>query len=314
MSGVRTKIGGFVRRRSLRVNRTRGDWRVAAAHNHYLERCRRENPANAQPAAEVALAAERFAHDGFASFWTLRTGAAADAMRNEIDRREACGEEVWLAPTEMGKECGCEFRPYAGDPWIDFPQLEQLFREDIGDFLTAHYGTGFKILFGSLYRAQRQGDFRAGPQTWHIDGSPATCVNVIFYLHDTTPEDGPLEVITLDRSLALTERELRLTDSGDLDGYDGPTQVERARSWYTERIEAGEGGAVHQPHGRAGLVVPFLSDTLHRGGYPAAGHHRIAIVFNCYPSHQPTDLARYSRTGIRKDPCVPYPRDPAAQF
>lgn len=314
MAALRTTIVGFLERRSTRRYHTRGERRLAPLHSRYLERCRRENPATAHPVPEVALALMQFASKGFGSFWTPRTGAAADAMRHEIARREAAGEELWSPPTELGKECGCRHLPYAGNPWKDFPQLEQIFRGDIGDFLTAHYGTGFKILFGSLYRSKRQGDVRFGPQVWHFDGCPGTCISVIFYLDDTTLEDGPLEVIALDKSLALYEREMRLTASGALDG-DGATPVDRARNWYTERIEAGDGGTVEQPHGPAGLVVPFFGETLHRGGYTAAEDvYRTAIVFDCYPSHLPTDLKRYREAGINKDPSMPYPRDPAAGF
>lgn len=305
MMTLRDAIGSFLERRSMRTHRSRIGWRVAPTYTRYLARCRREAPAQAHPGPEVAAAAARFAHDGFASFHTPRTGAVAAAISREIERREAAGEVLWQPPTGYGNQ------PYAGDPWKDFPHLEELFSGDLGDFLTAHYGTGFKILYGSLYRSEREGDARVGSQMWHSDSGPGTCINVMFYLHPTTPEDGPLEVLGWESSLALYEREKKLLRAGALQGY-GETARDRISNWYAERIASGDGGPTAQPHGPAGLVVPFLNNTLHRGGFPAAGRTRTAIVFHCYPSHRPTDLARYRTAGIRKS--VPYPRDPAAEF
>ena len=98
---------------------------------------------------------------------------------------------------------------------------------------------------------------------------------------------------------------------GMLDGY-GNTKRERICNWYDERIKLGEGGVIEQPFGDAGLVVPFLNNTLHRGGYPALGRKRMAIVFHAYPSHRLTNLSRYKVTGISKN--RPYPIDPAEEF
>jgi hypothetical protein len=82
--------------------------------------------------------------------------------------------------------------------------------------------------------------------------------------------------------------------------------------FYGEEIERFYRERVVQPTGDAGLVVPFLNNSIHRGGYPAPGFSRYACVFHCYPSDRPARFERYREQGIPKR--APYPQDPAEDF
>ena len=298
-------VSELLERRSMRRHRSRIGWRDAPRYSSYLERCRREAPATAQPEAEVAAALDVFRRDGITSFHTAHTADVAARIASSLEAAERAGRQLWKPIDAHGS------RTYAGDPWKDFPEFEDLFRSSVGNFLTGYFGAPFKILYGTIYRSEHMNDSRTGSQLWHSDSGPGICVNVMFYLHETTPAHGPLEALPWEPSLALYEEEKHLIRLGALDKL-GADKRARITRFYADRIAAGHTAEIRQPHGHAGLVVPFLNNTLHRGGYPAEGHTRTAIVFHCYPSHRPVDLAAYRTRGITKT--VPYPRDPAAEF
>ena len=302
---IRATISDFLERRSMRRYRSRVGWQIAPRYARYLERCRREAAMTAPADAETRAVIQAFRREGVTSFWTADTAATATAVAERIAARESAGEEVWQPLNDYAA------RNYAGDAWIDFPEFEDLFRGNLGGFLSGYFGTSFKILYGTMYRSEHVQDDRTGSQMWHSDSGPGICVNVMFYVHDTTPAEGPLEALPWDTSLTLYEEEKRLLRAGALDKL-GATKRDRISAFYAKRIDERFRSEIRQPHGRAGLVVPFLNNTLHRGGHPAAGLTRTAIVFHCYPSHRPTDFARYRRQGVTKT--VPYPADPAAEF
>jgi len=291
--------------RSIRRHRSRIGWRDAPRYSRYLARCRREAPVTTKPEDEVAGSLDVFRHDGITSFHTATTGDVAAKMLSSLEAAERVGRQLWKPVDDYGS------RVYAGDPWLDFPELERLFQASLGDFLTGYFGSPFKIFYGMMYRSEHMEGSRAGSQLWHSDSGPGICVNVMFYLQDTTPAHSPLEAIPWAQSLSLYRQEKHLMRLQALDKL-GNNKRERITRFYTDRIAADDSTLIHQPHGPAGLVVPFLNNTLHRGGYPAKGHSRTAIVFHCYPSHRPVDLAIYRTQGITKT--APYPNDPAEEF
>jgi len=301
---IRNLANQILEERSMRLHRSRIGWRVAPIYSNYLKYCKKVNPLTTQPSLNITKAIEEFELRGFTHFCTPNTNAIAQKIKHKMDHREANGESIWHDRTEFGNSS------YAGDAWNDFPELEELFREELGDFLTTFYQTHYKIFYGTLYRSERIDD-RIGSQMWHSDSGPGTCINILYYLQETTPEDGPLEVLEWNKSLELFILEKKLWFKGKLDSY-GDTKRDQISNWYTERINAEGQGLVHQPCGPAGLVVPFLNNTIHRGGYPATGRNRTALVFHCYPSHKPTNLSRYKVTGISK--VAPYCKDPSADF
>ena len=290
--------------RSMRRHRSRIGWRKAHIYSNYLKRCRREAPADVLLTDEIAAAVEEFRLDGITAFVTDETHAIANEISANIEARQAAGEDVWSQSKIANMET------YNGDPWLDFPALKRLFEGGLGDFLKGYFQSEFKIFFGLLYHTVND-ETPTGSQLWHSDSGPGICINVMMYLHDTTPQHGALEALPWETSLAIYEREKSEMINGALSRTSG-SRRDRLNAFYAAEIERAHLGQIRQPVGRAGLVVPFLNNTLHRGGFPEAGHSRTAFVFHCYPSHRPTDWSIYDKDGIKKR--GPYPHDPSEPF
>lgn len=305
MISMRSTVASYLQRRSLERDRSRLGWRAAPRYSKYLKQCQAQNRVHVQPSPEVMSAVADFKRDGIASFATDRTESVAQRISARMAEKEARGERIWQDANEYGT------RNALNDPWLEFPEFEELFTCDLGDFLSAHFGTGFKIYFGLLYRTEHLNDAPLGSQLWHSDGGPGICINVMYYLHSTTPAEGALQALPWTESLELFSEERRLAVNNGLARY-GKSKRDQVCAFYAETIDNKYRDKIKQPVGRAGLVVPFLNNTVHRGGYPAAGHTRTAIVFHCYPSDRPTDLSKYRKSGIPKRGS--YPVDPSAEF
>lgn len=303
VDSARDMVRNVLDDRSMRRHRSLIGWRDAGRYSAYLERCRAEAPLSVD-AGGLAGAVEDFRRDGATTFRTDETRRIAESMMARIRENP---DLPWDADDlESGN------RNYRGDLWNDFPELEELFRGPLGTFLTAFYGAPFKIHHGTLYRSRAVGGARDGSQLWHSDGGPGTCINVMFYLHPCGVASGGLEALPWPESMALYARGRRILDSRQ---RKLPRKERRAiqAEFYGRTIESELADRVIRPESdEAGLVVPFLNNTLHRGGFPTDGGERTAIVFHCYPSHRPTDWDLYRRKGIAKT--APYPRDPAAEF
>jgi len=292
---------------ALARHRCRMGWRDAPRYTKHWQACVKAMHDPLPQAGELAPAIEAFRRNGIASFHTDETAAIARSISARLAAREAAGETVWQDdPETIGNN------RYAGETWRDFPELEGLFRGPLGTFLEHYFGCHFRIWFGLLYRNTPKKDARVGSQRWHSDSGPGSCVNVMFYLDETAPENGPLEALPWPDALEIFRGEraaLRASGGahdtgGDRNGalydYYGKVVAER----YAERVM--------QPAGPTGLVVPFLNNTLHRGGFPMPGHRRTAMVFHCYPGKAPTPYERYRREGLAKRGS--YPKDPGETF
>jgi hypothetical protein len=299
------RVGEWLTARSLRRHRSNIGWRLAGRYTSYLERCRREVPMPLPRDASITRAVAAFERDGVTSLHWPGSAEAAALISRRIAELEASGTASWDAVDEFGD------RGWQGDVWLDFPELEELFAAQLGAFLTGYFRAPFKLLYGKLYRSTHANAQRSGSQLWHSDSGPGICINVMFYLHATTPRHGALEVLPWPHSLPLLQGRRSAIRSGAFaaPGRSGREQVD---AYYGDRIAGRHAGDLVQPTGPAGLIVPFLNNTLHRGGYPEPGEERTAMVFHCYPSHLPLDLARYRTKGLRKT--VGYPQDPAMEF
>ena len=130
-----------------------------------------------------------------------------------------------------------------------------------------------------------------------------------------------MECLPWDTSLEIYRKELqvsgvleqsvrRLSDDGKV-----PSRLEIRKvtcDFYLEEITRSCLGKVEQPVGKAGLLLPFRNNILHKGGYPEPERARYVCVFHCYPSHKPTPYERYSKLGVKKT--APYLVNPAADF
>ena len=310
MSMIKNVIGDHLRAQSIRRHRSRLGRRDAPRYSRYLDHCRTVAGGAVPPAGDLASAVAEFTKNGVTSFQSPEGARVAAAMMKRLGERENSGEAVWENDIhEIGNH------NYPGDLWNDFPELESLFRGPLGVFLSNYFGAHFKILYGTLYRSVGGDRNPSGSQLWHSDSGPGICVNVMYYLEDTAPENGALQALPWEHSLVLYLREpAEVRTRAQAEGLDpaGPERRRITADYYDERIAERYNDKVYQPTGNAGLIVPFLNNTLHRGGFPVPGRRRTAIVFHCYPSDSPTNFDRYRVSGIRKD--APYPTDPAEEF
>jgi hypothetical protein len=202
------------------------------------------------------------------SFWSDRTAAIADAISAKLKTAEAT-RSIW-------KGNGDGYDTYQGDAWRDFPEFEELFTGELGDLLDGYFGSGFKIFRNAIYRTEHTPE-RTGSQLWHSDGGPGTCLNVMFYLHDVTPAHGALETLPWRRSMQVFRKELWQTATGKLD-VKSARKRDNICCLYADEIAKNHLAEIAQPVGKRGLIVPFINNTIHRGGYPAAGLTRTAII------------------------------------
>lgn len=313
LNALRDRFTHFMQMRAVHRHGSRVGWRIAPRYTRYLENCRASFSGTLPPAGELSQAVADFRRDGVSSFWTPATAAIANAIHARIRVREAAGERLWAEVSPYGN---CN---YAGNAYVDFPELEELFRGALGTFILNYFGTHFKIFYGTMFKSLRIGDLPTGSQLWHSDSGPGTCVNVAFYLHDVLDEGaGVLHALPWNQSVEVYERELdainRIARARGIRLRKASRKVRRdiMTSYYNDAIGSLYRGHIRAPKGRAGLLVPFLNNLLHFGGYPAPGRERIALIVHCYPSDRPTDFERYRRIGIPKS--APYPVDPSASF
>jgi hypothetical protein len=303
---LRQCVGDYLELRAIKTHRSRLGRHDAGRYSDYLRECQAKFAGPLRAASEVGVAVEEFGRKNVASFWTPENGELARGLYAELQRQEGTGD-VWN-----------ERRQYRGDVYRAFPQTEALFRGSVGDFLRSVFRSHFKLYFGTLYKSERAAKEPSGSELWHADGGPGTCVILMVYLKDVVREDGALECLPWEQSVAVYRgeratfrRRLREQTAGGrrLDGE----QMRKIRcDYFAEMIDRHYRRYVEQPVGQAGLVVAFGNNVLHKGGYPAPGRRRCVALFHCYPSDKPTPFERYRVTGIPK--VESYPKDPAAEF
>jgi hypothetical protein len=306
MRRLREAVSDGLEYRAIRTHRSRLGRRSAPLYTAHWSRCRAAFDGTTPDDPEIARAAGEFDGKGFTSLWTPDSGKLAQSMYERIADEERRGLDIW--------DREHRYR----DIYAAFPEIEQLFRGPVGAFLTALYRAHFKIFYGVLYKSERRHDRPTGSQLWHADGGPGTCTNVMVYLKDVEKEDGAMQCLPWEVSLKVFKGERaavrRWLATEQAAGRTPSAQDVRDAKcdYFRQRIERHYTGAVEQPTGPAGLILPFRNNIVHRGGYPETGRTRYACVFHVYPSDKPTPYERYRRTGIGKSES--YPRDPAAEF
>jgi hypothetical protein len=296
---------------SIKRHRSRLGYLAAPSYTHYLNNCRKRAPVKDAPKPEIIAAAKDFRHDGIAGFSTIESETLAQSLHERLAAKLSKeSRQTWISTEGFPG-----YLNYSGDLYGDFPEIEMLLRGDLGDFLNAVFETHFKILYGTLYRNIGVTTPRVGSQRWHSDSGPGTCINVMLYLEPTRDYSGALEALPWRDSLEIFRNERSVLRHRHDRGFaisDGANTREMICNFYDEIITDKFASRIRCPTGPAGLIVPFLNNTLHRGGYPALGEYRTAIVFHCYPSDRPIDFSALAQRGLSKT--VPYPSDPAAAF
>ena len=310
---LRDHFTNFMQMRAVHHHGSRVGWRIAARYTHYLRTCQARFSEPLPPMGDLAQPGADFRRDGITSFWTPETSIIATSIYTKIQDREVAGDHLW---GELGPSGN---RNYQGNAYLDFPELEGLFRGPLGTFLLNYYRTSFKIFHVSMLKSVRISDLPGGSQLWHSDSGPGTCVITAFYLHDVLDEGaGVLHALPWKQSMEIYEREYEVINRMarqrgiNLRKANRDTRRELMTAFYGDTIDTNYRNAVRGPKGKAGLVVPFLNNVLHYGGYPAIGRERIALLIHCYPSDRPTDFNRYRQYGAPK--LAPYPLDPAEIF
>lgn len=316
ISSLRSAIGTQLNFRALKKHYSKLGWRDAPKYTKFLVDSRRSLEDSLLPTGEIQQNVDQFERDGFTVLWSPENEAIANSMFSKIKAREAAGEDIWdLSGGGLYTHQG-----YRGDLWKDFPEFEGVFHGVLGGFLENYYRTHFKIYYSSLLRSQRNNNSsRAGSQQWHNDAGPGTCIIVGFYLHPTNEHSGCFQCLNWKDSLDIYKHERKVLQKRIQEYCRGNgknlQQLEKMElrslltSWYEEKINAGFQGGVNTPMGKAGSMVAFRNNILHRGGFPDVGHERYIILTHVYPSPLKTPYQLYRQVGVGKK--GGYPRDPA---
>lgn len=304
---ARSRLSRFLECRSIRRHRSRLPPEQAGAYTDYLRHCRQASLAALRPApAAIGALALQYEREGFTTLWSEETRRLADAMLQRLRRREERAE-TWARDGV-----------YRGDPYLEFEEVEALFRGELGTLLEAILLSQFKIYSVTLLKSERTLERPTGSQLWHSDGGPGTCINLLFYLHETSPEYGALQCLPWPLCLPIFEKEIRdvRPKLEALSRREPPPAREELRdvkcAFYADEIARRHLADVRQPVGKAGLVVLFRNNCIHKGGFPEPGRARYAVIAHVYPGDRPTPFERYRRKGIGKPGS--YPADPSADF
>lgn len=270
-------------------SRMSGD--AAAPFTEFQARCRAAyRPRTID--ADVQAAAAQFAEDGFASYWSARHQPLAEAILAKVKALEAQPESPWDAD-----------QVFTRDAWLEFPEVETIFKTGLADFVEAIYGSNLKVFYAKLYKAVRIKDQPEGSQLWHSDGGPGTCINLMLYLSEGSTANGAMEVVSWKDSKKIFADE-RPAMRKILAAHRGE-KLSRLKSrellteWYRDQIAARRVRIV-QPTGKPGLLLAFRNNTIHKGGFPDRDQERYVIVFHLYPSLTPIDYETYRHKGASK--------------
>lgn len=286
------------------------NYSVASRFHNYWIKCRSESE-DVGCGGLVDASVEEYREHGITSWQNEESHLLAKVM---VERIESAGavEDIW--DSETGR--------FNYELWKFFPQLKKLFSGRLGDFLRGIYGCPFKIWSGALYRSEWKARQPNGSQLWHWDGGPGTCINIMFGLSDIYPQNGALQGIsrkdmpTITRHYGDIETALEAKWREEFANTEFRRNGDQVRSSRSKLLDAiisdGEFGPIRKPTGKAGLIIPFSNNILHRGGYPEKGETRMAMVFHIYPASIECGLSRYSEQGISKK--GPYPDSPEEIF
>jgi len=292
--------------RSIRKYQSGLGWRDAPKYATYLDYSRKRSPRAMSSKPDIKAAAEEFLEHGvvgFRSDQTVKVGQTIMASIQELEKTNS----VWV-----GDETSRSLKFY-NDQFMEFPDIGELFRGDIGDLLRSIYGCEFKIFSATLDKYRNIGEPANGSSLWHMDGGPGTCINMLFYPDGASKEQGAIEVLPwrLSEGLIIRARKhkRKVMRKSEYMALDRLSQREIICDFFKKGIGEKFSTLVQQPTSNDGTVVLFKNNCLHKGGHPDPGYERYASIFHCYPSHEAPDIDRYLLDGFRKPST--YLKDPA---
>lgn len=293
---LKQKISTWLWFRTLARHRSRMGRHDAPRYTQFAKRAQAA-ARNLPNDPEVLKLGQQFRDQGYTWFLNVETEALARGIQDRLTEeiRTHGKDQVWATDSRYA----------LGDIYQRFPEIDAMFRGTVGEFLRAALGSEFKIYFGILYHSTHDPDGPSGSQRWHSDAGPGTCINLMFCVSEVGPQNGAMEILSWPSSMQLFKREATQRLHKHLKG-------DALHEFYETEISENFPDAVRQPQAGPGLVYPFLNNTVHRGGYPEAGHERTVCVFHIYPADTPAPLDRYRKDGITKT--ASYPKDPAQVF
>jgi len=305
---ILSNLKKFVKKRihlyNLDNHRTIMSPHLNSVHKNYYKECLKI-PYEDQGQNIFLKEIEEFKRDGFTSFFTDKNNQLAISLWNKIE--------------QLGKSNKVSFSKgeilVDSETYNNLPELEEILKGELGTFLRGVLGTNFKVFYSKILQTKNESAEAepVGSQLWHMDGGPSTVINTLFYINDVSDENGAMELLpwSLTKKIykSLYSEFEKFKDSisdGD------PQKRIKVREFkvkrYNEEI-AKHKEAIRQPVGKAGLIVPFYNNILHKGGFPkVVGRTREVIVFHFYPSSGETPFNEYKAEGLLKK--ASYPKDP----
>lgn len=281
-------------------------WRQAAKYTRYLARCRKTSPVPSSGNPVIREEADKFKSFGVASIQTPAIIAAGVKFANKVRELEK-HRNIWAG------DAGTNVRQYQGNVLKEHPELLDLLKTDIREFLVSVYGCPYKIFYMKFLKSLHEVESATGSQLWHSDAGPGTCINALFFPEGVSKEHGAIEVLPMTESRKLFVEELRerrkLRKSG-LVQHETKSQIRDFKAaYYTARMQKGLTKHVVQPTSNKPLFVFFRNNSIHKGGFPEKNYDRLALMLHFYPSSSELDLEKYALSGLPKT--APYPVDPA---
>ncbi len=284
---------------SISIYKSRIGWKRAKFYSDFHKFCQRKhkyiNTSNENTTKKV----EELKKNGFASFHTKSSSSIAKSIFKRLKVFEEKGKKIWDNEKHQSGH-------YQGDLWQDFPELKMFFKNDLEIFLKQYFNSNFKIYYGSLYK-KTYSTGRSGSENWHSDSGPGICLNIMYYLESVEKKNGAMELLPwgISRKIFFREKISNFLSLLKKSHYFNKSDLV---NFYNKIIDKKFFNNIVTVTGQGGLIVPFLNNTLHRGGYNEKNNSRTAIVFHCYPTFKNYDYEFYKQKGISK--INPYPFDP----
>ena len=303
---LRQQISNFLTKRTAAKYGTFMGWRDAAKYTEYENHCRKISPIAPTEDSVILQAALDFQRDGVVALQTDDIVKAGEAMSQAIRAMEK-EQNPWVGNEDSN---GREFN---GNALETFPTLVDILKDDVQSFLTSVMGTNYKIFFLKFLKSVHDVDNAVGSQLWHSDAGPGTCINALFFPEGVSVENGAIEVLPMPvtQKLFLEEVESRQAfEKSQGKTFDSKAEIREYKTAYYDRvIQESMREHVVQPVSDKAQFIFFRNNTIHKGGFPAEGLDRLAVMFHFYPAENQPDFEHYVVNGLPKK--APYPENPA---
>ena len=284
---------------SINFYKSRIGWKRAKVYSDYLKDCQSKIKFDDVCSEYTIDKVKELKKNGFTSFSSKSSKSIARSIFKKLKEFERKKKKIWDNEANQSGH-------YVGDLWKDLPELKTFFKKDLETFLKKYFNTNFRIYYGSLYKKKHSFE-RFGSENWHSDSGPGICLNVMYYLEPVDEKNGAMELLpwNISRKIFFKEKILNFFSFVKNSHYFDKNDIV---NFYNKIINKNFINKIVTIKGDEGLIIPFINNTLHRGGFNHQNNSRTAIVFHCYPTFKSYDYKFYEKIGISKR--SPYPFDP----